>query len=468
MGLSLSSFFLVWFSVAAAAEQPKLNVIMIDICSARADHFGAYGYSKPVTPGFDELARESVLFEHALAQSSWCLPNYASLFTGHVPEVHGQYVNAAGGMAEFEVPLAQRMKRAGYRTAAFSGGVYFLKVWGLDRGFDAYENLFSTSSALPASFSQLMPKAMDWIGREKGKPFFLYTAVDDLHAPYQSEDPELYDRGYEGVAHDSDTLNVRFFRAYNGEPLDFSDPLKGKLDLFRKDARHLAHLTAHYDAALNSVDRKVDEFIRRIKEAGLWENTVVILTADHGELLGEHGLLGHTESLYEPVTRVPLLVHYPGLGSAGGKRIKDLVERIDLTPTVLDIGGASYADGELQGRSLLGLLRGRNISPRTYAYASSKRNMASRSDLDIDERVVRDRRWKLHWYSYKGGYELYDMDNDPMELHDVSAKYPGEVNRLSFELLKHFETSRPHQPGLPSGKRPKAAGLDLEIGQDPH
>ena len=443
---------------------------MIDICSARADHFGAYGYSQLTTPGFDELAKESALFENAMAQSSWCLPNYASLFTGHVPEVHGQYVNAAGGMAEFEIPLAQRMRRAGYRTAAFSGGIYFLKAWGLDRGFDKYENLFSTGSAMPASFSELMPKALDWIGSDKEKkrkPFFIYTAADDLHAPYQSGNPDLYDPGYEGIVHDTDTLNVRFFRGYNGEPLDPAGPLKNKLDIFRKDPRSLGHLTAHYDAALNSVDRKVSDFIRRLKEMGLWQNTVVIINSDHGELLGEHGLLGHTQGLYEPVLRVPLMIHHPGLPQGKGKRIKDLVQRIDLTPTILDIAGASYADGELQGRSLMGLLRGKDQILRTYAYASSKRNAASWAGYDIDERVIRTQRWKLHWYAYKDRYELYDLDKDPLELHEVSARYPEQVNKLSFELLNYFEKSRPHQPGLPSGPRQPQPPADLQFDHDP-
>lgn len=457
------------FCAPLRAQQAPLNVVVMDICSARADHFGTYGYPKPTTPGLDSLAKEAVVFDRAMAQASWCLPNYATLFTGHVPEVHGQYTNTPfRGMPPFETTLAERMQRAGYRTAAFSGGIYFLKAWGLDRGFDRYVNLFSTSSAVPASFSLLAPQALAWVEQNRESPFFLYTAVDDLHTPYQSENPELYDPGYDGVVHDTAIANVRFFRLYNGEPSDASDPLLPKLDVFRKDPRHLAHLAAHYDASLNGVDRKVSDFVRRLKDMDLWKNTVLVITSDHGELLGEKGLLGHTEGLYEPVLRVPMIVHHPGFPQLKGRRVGELVERIDLTPTVLDVAGASYEDGELQGRSLIPLLRNPDEPLHAHAFAASKRNMATRADFLIDERVARDKRWKLHWYLHKNDYELYDIDNDPLETRDVSREHPEIVQRLSFELLRSIETTRPHAPGLPSGKQPGKGFSELERLHDVH
>jgi len=438
-------------SAISWSETQAPNVVIIDICSARADHFGMYGYGRETTPGMDALAKESVVFDRAMAQSSWCLPNYASLFTGHTPEVHGQYTNTPfRPLPDFETTLAERMKDAGYDTAGFAGGIYMLPTWGLNRGFDRFVNYFSTATATPARFDRTMPDALEWIDSRKKRPFFAYISVDDLHAPYQSDDPERFEKGYQGIVHDTETINVRFFRAYNGEPLEASSPLAGRLDLFRKDPRHLQHMVAHYDASLRTVDTEVARFIRRLKESGQWDKTAVIITSDHGELLGEKGMLGHTEGLYEPVLHVPLLIHVPG-GSA--KRVSKLVQRIDLTPTVLELAGQDPKSHEMQGRSLLPLLHDDSAPWRQYAYASSKRNMATVTDFVMDERVVRDERWKLHWYLHKNRFELYDLQNDPLETHDVGKKNPEVVQRLSLELLKQMELTRPHAPGFPSGKK---------------
>lgn len=440
---------------ARAADRP--NVVILDICSVRNDRFGFNGYkAHPTTPHLDELAKQSAVFDHALAQGSWCLPNYASLLTGHVAEVHGMYTNLPfRPLPAFETTLAQRLRESGYRTGGFTGGVYFLPSSGLDRGFDAFVNRFSTVTEEAASFSELMPGVLDFIGKDKKKPFFVYATIDDLHAPYQSPDPDRFDPGYDGVADSTAVLNMRFYRAYDGEPLDAGDPLHKTLEAFGKDPRALPHLDARYDAALAHIDETIDRFVARLKRAGVWDNTVLIVTGDHGELLGEHHLLGHTQSLYEPVLRVPLLVHDPR--DLRGRRFHELIERVDLMPTILDFAGASDSWLELQGRSLLPLLREEPTTWRTYAFASSKRNEAEPTDFTIDERVVEDGRWKLHAYLYKDAYALYDLDADPGEEHDVAAQHPDVVASLSFQLLKHVELTRPHAPGLPSGTSSKRA-----------
>ena len=435
-------------AAAAAAPPAKMNVVVLDVCSARADHFGLYGYSRDTTPRLDELAKESAVFDQTIAQSSWCLPNYASLLTGHVPEVHGLYANLPlRKLPRGERTLAERMRKAGYRTGAFSGGIYLLPAWGLNRGFETYVNYFSTSEAVPATFASYLPRVERWIDRPAKKPFFLYLSVDDLHAPYQSDEPERYDPGYAGVADDTATLNVRFFRAYDGEPLPEGDPLAGRLAAFRASPKNLFHLTARYDASLRQVDRDIDRFIQGLKARGLWDKTLVVVTADHGELLGEHGLLGHTQGLYEPIVHVPLLIHDPARPATRGARLGQLVERIDLTPTILHEAGAAADLASLQGRSLVPLLNGEGAAWRTVAFAASKRNRPQADGPEIDERIARGDRWKLHWYLYKDRYELYDLASDPGEERDVSVEHPEIVARLSFELIKNLERTRPHAPG---------------------
>ena len=451
----------------SSAAWPAPNVVVIDICSVRADHIGAYGYGRDTTPRIDGLARGGALFENALAQGSWCLPNYASLFTGQPSEAHGLYTNKPHGIPEYEPTLAETLKKAGYETAAFSGGIYMIPEWGLDRGFDVYVNTFSSAAAhrAQAPLEVNLDKVDDWLtsrGKEeakKDKPFFLYMAVDNLHAPIQLDGPDRYDPKYEGVASDTRTMGVPFARAYSGEKSGYAPDAAALVKEFKSDPRHLAHYVARYDSAMREMDDQIGLFLDGLKKRGLDKNTIIVLTGDHGESLGEHGLLGHTSGLYEPTLRVPLIVMRPDRPALAGKRFSQLVERVDLMPTILEWGGADASALNLPGRSLEPLLAAPSAPWRRYAFASSRRNLDDNDgfDLRIDERVVRDGRWKLHSYAYRNFYELYDLSGDPGETRDVAAEHPEVVARLSFELLRWLEENRPRRPSAP--ETPAPAGL---------
>jgi len=453
---------ILWPSSYACA-QDRPNIIMLDLCSTRADHFGTYGYARDTTPNMDALGKNGVVFENALSEGSWCLPSYASLLTGHVPEVHGLYTSLpAKGLPKFETTVAVELRKEGYRTALFSGGVYLRPEWGMTKGFDTYVNTFSTSTPgrIPAPFESNFDQIVGWITKErKSGPFFLFATIDDLHVPYHSHDPEKYDPGYEGVVHDTDVISVPFARAYNGEPTGYPESMKEKVARFKSDPRHLKHLIAHYDAALYESDQRVGEFIARLKKLGLDKNTVLIISADHGELLGEQGLINHTQGLYEPVVHVPLIIKHPGFPRLAGRRFAQQVQRVDLMPTIMELADAPYEHLELQGKSLLPLLRDAEAPWREFAFVRSKRNLAKFTDLDIEERVVRSKCWKLHHYLYKEKFELYDLCSDPLETKDLSSERPEVVERMAFELVRNMETSRPHQSGLPSGRQPQS--LDL-------
>jgi arylsulfatase A-like enzyme len=445
----IAAFLSTLLALPALAGKP--NVILIDICSIRADHMGAYGYSKPTTPEMDGLAKKSAVFDNAIAQSSWCLPNYGTLFTGQRPENHGLYVNSVQGVPDSEITLAEKLRSGGYRTAAFSGGVYMIPEWGLNRGFDTYVNIFSTAPGrIPAPVENNLPAVTDWLGQHKSSgPFFLYVAVDDLHTPYHSPDSSRFDPGYEGIAEDTDTFGVPFARAYSGEPGGYTPELAKKAAEFKKDPKHLRHYAARYDAALAEADSKVGELLRRLNELKLADDTIVIVTGDHGELLGDKGLLGHTQSLYQGVLRVPLFVRDPKRPGLAGKRFSQKIERVDLMPTILDMAGVRYDELGLQGRSLVPLLKDPKAAWRDFAFAASRRNLAVPGPAFIDERAVFWENWKLIHYLYKDRFELYDLAADPGETKDLASERPEIVSKLSFELLKQTERQRPHQAGPP-------------------
>ena len=257
---------------------------------------------------------------------------------------------------------------------------------------------------------------------------------------------------------------MRFFRAYNGEPLDPGDPMIGRVASFRLDPSGLEDLSRRYDAALSTADAAISSFLRRLEASGRWNDTLIIVTADHGELLGEHGLLGHTEGLYEPILRVPLIIRHPEMRATAGRRVKTPVERVDLAPTLLEAAGRDARVLGLPGRSLLPFLENPAAQREARAYASSKRNRAKASDAVIDERALRDGRWKLIWSLAKGRWELYDLEKDPRETRDLSATRPDVVARLAFLMQaeaerarapaagRHGPDPRPAHPSLPSAR----------------
>ena len=443
MSPRIAALLLLLLAAVPSAAAPS-NVIVIDVCSARADHFGAYGGPAGLTPGLDAFAREAATFENAWAQSSWCLPNYAALLTGHRPEVDGLLADAPyRRLPDWEITLASRLKDAGYRTAAFSSGAHDLQTWALDRGFDHYEDHFSTDEAQAGRFSLSVPGLEKWIAGGGPKPFFVYATVDDLHTPYQSDEPAA------PPALDTATLSVEFFRAYDAPPPPAGTPMAARLAAFRADPRSLPAVEARYRAALRSVDRTIAAFLADLKARGEWEKTVVIVTADHGESLGEHGLLGHTEGLFEPVLHVPLFIRVPGAKAA---RVPALTERVDLAPTILALAGAGADGMELQGRSLAPLLSNPAAPWRRIAYASSKRQQPGDTGWEIDERAVRDERWKLMWSAAAGRWRLFDLKDDPGETRDLAAERADVVARLSFDMLTETENARTHAAGRPSGR----------------
>jgi arylsulfatase A-like enzyme len=456
MKARLAAVLLALAAVRAAAAP---NIVVVDVCSIRTDHLTPYGYSKDTTPRIEKLAKSAAVFDNAMAVGSWCLPNYATLFTGRYPESHGLYTNVAHGVPEFDATLAEKLHEGGYETAAFSGGVYMIPEWGLNRGFDHYVNSFSTAPGHrhPEPLAANLDDVGQWLTERSTstKPFFLYVAVDDLHAPFQLKSPPLDDLAYEGVAEDTRTMGVPFARAYSGEPDGYPPEYKALAERFKSDPLNLNHYVARYDQALRETDDDIGRFLDRLKALGVDKNTIIVLTGDHGESLGEHGLLGHTQGLYETNVRVPLIVRVPGRPDLAGKRFEQLVERVDLMPTLLDWAGVDAAALRLPGRSLEPLLRDPRTPWRRYAFAGSHRNFPSmESDQTIDERVVRDQRWKLHQSLYKDYYELYDLSSDPGETRDLAREKPEEVGRLAFELQRWVELNRPHAPQAPEGPTP--------------
>ncbi len=367
---SLSRLALVAVVFASAAglactrSPTPPNVILISADTLRADRLGAYGYhARPTSPRIDALAEEALLFEVHLAAAPWTTPSHLSLLTGLTPTRHGVTGSdralreaLGGGRSIQRLPdaittMAETLAAQGWTTGAFTGGATLDPRIGFDQGFGEYD------TSMVKLDREKVDRVFRWIDAQEG-PFFLFWHTFEVHAPYVA--PHFLD----------DVLPEARARAL-GERLE-SLPEKGGWKQVRAAKRvmrtHRAYTPevtrALYDGGVRSFDRWLGELLDFLHERGLDERTILVVTSDHGEQLGEEGrpvpygdgfynVHGHT--LYEEMTRVPLIVRLPG--QREGHRIETVTASIDVMPTILDVLGLP-SPPEIQGRSLRPLWEG--------------------------------------------------------------------------------------------------------------
>jgi arylsulfatase A-like enzyme len=424
-------------------------IIIIDICSLRKDRISGFGYFRNTTPNLDAFMKVSDVFDNFWTEGNFCLPNFGTLLTGTRPDVHRLVLNGTGEsrLSTSTETMAALLEKMGYKTAAFVGSRFLLPSTsehssGLDRGFQVYENHYNSEKFDEASFETNIISVNKWVDENKSSPFFLYVTVDDLHSPYMTDDRKMFDPGYKGVL-DKMSPDINFDRVYNGEPVALGiEDIYGKgVKEFKKDPKNLKFLNALYDASVVRTDRLVGEFFKKLKESGLWDKAIIIVTVHQGEQLGEHGLLGHTQGLYNPVLAVPLFIKYPG--QLTSTHFSQLVERIDIPATVLDEAGILGNHKQFTGKSLLPLLKdSSSVWQKPYIFASTKPvKFPVNLGTSIEERAVRNDRYKLIWSGYKEQpYELYDLKDDPGETTNLVSSLPQVFNELKDELDKYIHS----------------------------
>jgi arylsulfatase A-like enzyme len=395
----------------AGAERP--NIVLVSIDSLRADHLGCYGYDRDTSPAIDALATGGVLFERAIAQSPWTLPSHASLLTSLYARAHG--ANAARFQVPATVPtLATALAAAGYATHAVVSGPFMQARFGMARGFDTYDDSLAqgehresheavTSPALHTRAVALLETAT--------RPFFLFLHYWDVHYDYVPPPPydTKFDPGYVG------TLSPHRFM---GNP----DIHAGM------DRRELRHLVALYDGEIAWVDEHIGRLLEALRRLGIDDQTILVLVADHGDEFFEHGEKGHQHSLYQELLHVPLVLRLPG--GPRGRRIAERVELIDVMPTLLEAAGVPTPPG-LHGRSLLPLVRGEAWSTRPVFAETSKVRKTRQDRRKTKAWSVHDGRYKLIRYAAERyPAELYDLERDPREQHNVIATAPERATEL--------------------------------------
>jgi arylsulfatase A-like enzyme/Flp pilus assembly protein TadD len=364
------------------------NLVLVSIDTLRADRLGSYGAAGAGTPRLDALAREGVRFADVYAPVPLTLPSHATMFTGRYPFASGVRVNGIHRLADDETTLAELFGRRGYATSATVSAYVVTRRFGLAQGFDAYEdslgmdNLFRYFSEVPAD--ETRRRFGRWLdGRSAAKPFFAWVHFYDPHAPYQPPPP--FDRS------------------------------------------HAADL---YQGEIAFVDREIGHLLDDLAARGLGDDTVVIVTSDHGEAFGEHGEEGHGLLAYDETLKVPLIVRAPGV-VAGGRVVEERVSLYDLFPTVVELFALDADVSELPGRSLAATLAGGPAPPAGEVYFETLAGMTGKGWAPLTGVIAAGGAEKLISVPQP---ELYDLAADPGERHNLIDERRRRFHELSARL----------------------------------
>jgi len=396
------------FLGAGCADPERPNVILISIDTLRADHLGCYGYHRESSPNIDRLAAEGTLFENAFSPTAWTLPGHASMFSGLTPQRHG--ATRSETAIRSDVPLlAEILRDLGYETAAVVNAPFMQAKFGFDRGFGA----FTYIPKLEVDRHQ--QTVLDTLPGDDGRPFFLFLHYMSVHDPYAPEDP--YNRfvgTYEQpIGVDGQRL-LKLWRAM--------DRLEASLNV--DEVRFLDDL---YTGGVLSVDARIGELMESLEQLDLVENTVILLTSDHGEEFMEHGSIVHTKTLYDEVLSVPLIVRGPGVPA--GARVRSMAALIDIMPTVLGLVGLDIPHG-LDGVDLADYWRDDSVPHRLLEIETSW------IDGTRAKRGIRTPTHKLIVDLEAGTTEFYDLVEDPGETRNL---YPHPVAAELEQVLQSLE-----------------------------
>ena len=388
---------------------PPKHVVLVSIDTLQPEHLGCYGYDRPTSPRLDAVAEAGVLFERATSPAPWTLPGHASMLTGLYPSRTGlrdHDVTLPDGV----VTLASVLAANGYRTAAVVNSHNLSPTFGLNRGFQQYE-YFREEVGRREPTREIVDQALAWLEEHRDERFFLFVHSYDVHSDYKSlpQYEQQFVRPYGGRA-DGTTAQMVAVRT-------------GRDGAF--DAADAAHLIDLYDAGIRQFD---DELGRLLDALAGRDDTLLVVTSDHGEEFLEHGSLLHGRTQYEEVVRVPLIVRGPGVPA--GARVATTVSLLDVMPTILSAVGAPVPTG-LDGVDLSSTWRGKAaaIGERFLFHEADHNN----AQPDVT-RAIRHDHDKLHLDRLTGAVTLFDLATDPGEHRDLAAERAPLASDLRARL----------------------------------
>ncbi|MBY0274958.1 sulfatase [Candidatus Binatia bacterium] len=415
--------------LAAKPADDRLNVVLISIDTLRADFVGVYGHDRPTTPILDQFAATGALFERTVTTYPSTTASHMSMLTGLYPAVHGVY--APGHRISPKIlPLAEQLAKSGYQTAAITEDGMLAAGVGFPRGFADYRE-YKEEPGPDGYAGDVVQTAIDWLTRHHGQRFFLFLHTYQVHGPYTP--PRAYD----------------VFKTYTVDGVERS---------VGDDTPEDVRARLGYEGDLLYTDAQIGRLLATLDELGEAERTLVVVTADHGEALGEHGIMGHGWYVNEPVLHVPLMLRAPGRVRSG-LRIAPPVSLVDVTPTILDLARVPPA-GQMQGISLAPLLTGEGQAPPPDRVVHAEK--ASR----VGKAVTVARRGDVKWVVKSDGVMRYDLASDPGEDRGIAEGADGEGARLvaaydaaNAEFRARFGESGPDQAPVDDATKARLRAL---------
>jgi choline-sulfatase len=422
--------------VAVAKAEPAKSVILLLIDTMRADKLRAYNPNTRVeTPALEQFAKEGAMFVNAQAPENWTKPSVASILTGLYPATHGTKQSEAR-LPDGVLMVSEVFKQAGLKTASFLANGYVSDKFGFNQGWDFYTNYIRENKSTTAE--TVFKEAGDWITKHKDERFFVYIQTIDPHVPYDppSEFLKKYDpEPYTGLISPRKTPELLEQVKRNPPVVTFTQ-------------RDRDHLEALHDGEVTYHDQQFGRFVERLKQLGLYDQVLFVVTADHGEEFRDHGSFGHGHTVYQELLHVPFMVRRPGVVTAG-KRIEETVGTLDISPTILAEAGVAVPE------VMEGVDRSEHLLGRVPA-----RPAVAFSDFLDDRRVIRAGRFKLILNGVNP--TLFDLQADPGENQALDAAAHPIAMRYCRVLLGQFLGARNLGDWLSSEQRPPARRFNQE------
>jgi arylsulfatase A-like enzyme len=430
----------------------KPNILLIVMDCVRFDYPSVYGDSRSETPNLERLAADGVLFQNAFAAAPWTPPSHASLFAGTYPSRHGVDVGENLYLNDHNRTLAEMLVESGYRTFGILPDAHLSALRGFDRGFQETVELWRiphlnweydwlnclTWNAIHGkdTRSRYATKALQrWLKSnfQKSNPFFAFINFKAAHNRY--EPPQPFKREFEIASAELNRKKAQYYSNKGGYSY-----MGGRLELTEEE---FTLVRSWYSGAVAYIDYRIGEIVETLKTIGAYDNTLIIVTADHGENFGEHHLAYHLFCLYDTLMHVPLLMSCPAL-LPRGTTVSGLVSLTDIVPTIIDVAGLKERQDHLQGRSLVPFEE-RRYNDHVFAEFGRPYHMLHRlnaefpghefSRFDKGLQCIRTEEYKLI-VSSNGEEELYRLRDDPLEVSNRSDELPEIAVDLRAKLTK--------------------------------
>ncbi len=422
-------------------SRSRPNVLLVVCDTLRADHLGCYGYTRPTSPIIDQFAVDALLFENAMSNAPWTRPSMGSLFTALYPYQH-QAFYWKDSLDNAHLTLAEIFRNHSYSTFAVQTNVLLTEYYNFHQGFQHFYEIINDTAEKVAS------KFNSWVSKNKKKPFFAYLHFMDVHLPYEA--PKNFNKIFEPE---------KFESVLDGAPGAYEVRMLTEIGLSSQDKQHFINL---YDAEIRYFDHCFGQIIDRLKNLDIFNNTIIILTSDHGEEFWDHNGAEHGHTLYKELIHVPLIIKYSS--QLQPKRIRTYVELLGLTPTLLDLcriqinfdlNGQNFIFNDKSGKS-----KQKEIFLEGIGFGAEMKGVLKDGWKLIENTGRRDENamdlfLEMTPYimpEYKKGYELYNTNSDSQEQDNLVDQYPHIADRLKIylELFKSgsMETRKPKKKNL--------------------